>query len=141
MDGHRPPPPSSNFNIGMRFDYFQTMKQITESKKICNYVVCKCYDTVYLNKEKETIPTTDNMPDNLVMARVARQDIQNRINHIKNNTIQVFNIKHNGSEAQIFYNCFHVVSFLKIKIYKSSPEINVKSKANITFKKIQTFHF
>jgi hypothetical protein len=30
---------------------------------------------------------------------------------------------------------------LKIKIYKSSPEINVKSKANITFKKIQTFHF
>ncbi len=54
----------------------------TELKKD-NYVDCKCYDTVLLNKEKETIPTTDNMPDNLVMARVARQDIQNRINHIK----------------------------------------------------------
>jgi hypothetical protein len=46
-----------------------------ESKKD-NDVVCKSYDTVLLNKEKETIPTTDNMPDNLVMARVARQDIQ-----------------------------------------------------------------
>ncbi len=48
-----------------------------------NYIVCKSYDTVLLNKEKETIPSTDNMPDNLVMARVARQDIQNRINHLK----------------------------------------------------------
>jgi hypothetical protein len=66
-----------------------------------NYIVCKSYDSVLLNKEKETIPSTDNMPDNLVMARVARQDIQNRINHIKNNEIQIFNIKHNGSEVHI----------------------------------------
>jgi hypothetical protein len=55
-----------------------------------NYIICKSYDTVLLNKEKETIPSTDNMPDNLVMARVARQDIQNRINHIENNKIQNF---------------------------------------------------
>ncbi len=73
----------------------------TELKKD-NYIVCKSYDTVLLNKEKETIPSTDNMPDNLVMARVARQDIQNRINHIKNNQIQIFNIKHNGSEVHIY---------------------------------------
>ncbi len=67
-----------------------------------NYIVCKSYNTVLLKKEKETIPTTDNMPDNLVMARVARQDIKNRINHIKNNQIQIFNIKHNGSEVHIY---------------------------------------
>ncbi len=57
------------------------------------------------------------MPDNLVMARVARQDIQNRINHIKNNKIQISNTKHkNGSEVHIyiFLNCLHVGSFLKI---------------------------
>ncbi len=75
-----------------------------------NYVVCKCYDTVLLNKEKETIPSTDNMPDNLVMARVARQDIQNRNNHIKNNKVQIFNIKNNGSEVQIFVFIFLYLS-------------------------------
>ncbi len=95
MDRNRPP--ISNSIIGMRFDYFQPWNRNEKD----NYVGCKSYDTVLLNKEKETIPSTDNMPDNLVMARVARQDIQNRINYIKNNQIQIFNIKHNGSEVHI----------------------------------------
>jgi hypothetical protein len=75
------------------------------------------------------------MPDNLVMARVARQDIQNRINHIKNNIkfkISILNTIAVKLKFSSFYNCLHVGSFLKVQIYKSSPEINVKIKANMT---------
>ncbi len=69
-----------------------------------------------LNKEKETIPSTDNMPDNLVMARVARQDIQNRINHIKNIKFKfsILNTMAVKFTFTSFYYCLHIGSFLKI---------------------------
>jgi hypothetical protein len=56
------------------------------------------------------------MPDNLVMARVARQDIQNRINHIKTIKFKfsILNTLAGKFPFTSFYNCLHVGSFLKI---------------------------